>query len=141
MNVVVDTNVFVSSFFGGLPRRIVELWGRGLVTLCVSREIIDEYTAVLVRLGLTEGKDLAELLELFARGKHSLFIGKTPTVKIVKSDPSDDKFIECAVALKAICVITGDKALLNVGNYAGIEILTPRDFLGRHFPDAVEKSL
>jgi predicted nucleic acid-binding protein len=56
-------------------------------------------------------------------------------LKIVRRDPSDDKFIECAVALKAGHIITGDKALLSVKNYSGIEIVTAREFLSAHFPD------
>ena len=44
----------------------------------------------------------------------------------------DDKFIECAVALNARVVISGDKALLAVKNYMGISILTPKAFLDQH---------
>jgi predicted nucleic acid-binding protein len=54
MNVVVDTNIFVSSFFGGHPRKIIDRWKEGRITLCLTREIINEYTSVLVRLGLTD---------------------------------------------------------------------------------------
>ena len=52
IKIVLDTNVFVSSFFGGNPRRIVDLWKTGEVTLCLSKAIIDEYVEVLRRLGL-----------------------------------------------------------------------------------------
>jgi putative PIN family toxin of toxin-antitoxin system len=135
MNVVVDTNIFVSSFFGGHPRKIIDRWKEGRITLCLTREIINEYTSVLVRLGLTDEKELSELLHLFAAGKGIRFAAKTPSLKIVRRDPSDDKFIECAVALKAGHIITGDKALLSVKNYSGIEIVTAREFLSAHFPD------
>jgi len=47
----------------------------------------------------------------------------------VKNDPDDDKFIECAVALKVEVIITGDKALKAMNEYMGIKILTPRQFL------------
>lgn len=49
---VVDTNVFVSSFFGGNPRKVIDLWKTGELTLCLSTPIVDEYVAVLRRLGL-----------------------------------------------------------------------------------------
>ncbi|MEW6201083.1 MAG: putative toxin-antitoxin system toxin component, PIN family, partial [bacterium] len=42
MKVVIDTNVFVSSFFGGNPRRIIDLWSKGKITLCLSKDILDE---------------------------------------------------------------------------------------------------
>ena len=43
IRVVVDTNIFVSSFFGGNPRKIIDLWKTGEVALCLSRPIVDEY--------------------------------------------------------------------------------------------------
>jgi hypothetical protein len=129
MRVVIDTNVFVSSFFGGKPRKIIELWKQGKITLCFSREIIDEYITVLQRLGLQNEEELKELLSLFARGFNSLFIAKTPDLKVVLDDPDDDKFIECAVALKAQFVISGDKALTSISEYIGIKLVNPKSFL------------
>jgi predicted nucleic acid-binding protein len=36
------------------------------------------------------------------------------------------------VALKAEVIITGDKALKTMGEYMGIKILTPQEFLKTH---------
>lgn len=127
--VVVDTNVFVSSFFGGNPRKIVDLWKSGQVTICLSKPIIDEYVEVLQRLGLQNERELGELLNLFARGLHVLFSANTPELHLVKEDPDDDKFIECAVALKADFVISGDKNLIAIQDYMSIRIVTPKEFL------------
>lgn len=132
MRVVLDTNVFISSFFGGNPRKVIDLWSNGDITFCFSREIIQEYVEVLERLGLREDEGLSELLSLFARGFNCLFTARTPDLELVADDPDDDKFIECAVALKADYVISGDKALLAVGKYINIEITTPARFLN-HF--------
>lgn len=131
MRVVVDTNIFVSSFFGGHPRSIIDLWTRGEIMLCLSPAIIDEYMAVLKRLGLEGEPEFGELMDLFARGYHVLFASETPTLKIVVADPTDDKFIECAVALKAGAIVTGDKALKNIKKYMGIAIFSPREFLNQ----------
>ena len=127
--VVVDTNVFVSSFFGGNPRKIVDLWKSGQVTICLSKPIIDEYVEVLQRLGLQNERELGELLNLFARGLHVLFSANPPELHLVKEDPDDDKFIECAVALKADFVISGDKNLIAIQDYMSIRIVTPKEFL------------
>jgi len=129
MKVVIDTNIFVSSFFGGNPRRIVDLWKDGKMTLCLSKDILDEYTEVLQRIGLKDQREIEELLSLFADGFNILFTTKTPKIKVVQGDPDDDKFIECAVALKAETIITGDKALRAIKEYMGIEILTSQQFL------------
>ena len=53
----------------------------------------------------------------------------TPALKIVCEDPADDKFIDCAVALKARVIITGDKRLKTIGHQMGIKILSPGEFL------------
>ena len=41
MKIVLDTNVFVSSCFGGNPRRIIQFWEEGRLTLCLSGAILD----------------------------------------------------------------------------------------------------
>lgn len=129
MKVVIDTNVFVSSFFGGNPRRIIDLWKEEKITLCLSKDILDEYIEVLQGIGLRNEDEIQELLSLFAKGFNILFTTKTPKIKVVKDDPDDDKFIECAISLKAEAIITGDKAVEAVGEYMGIKIVTPQQFL------------
>jgi putative PIN family toxin of toxin-antitoxin system len=129
MRIVVDTNVFVSSFFGGNPRRIIDLWKNGEVSLCLSRDILDEYIEVLERMGLEDKEELKELLVLFSKGFNIVFTTKTPKISVVQADPDDDKFIECAIALNAEAIVTGDKALGNIKKYREIRILTPAQFL------------
>lgn len=129
MRVVIDTNIFVSSFFNGNPRKVIDLWKNGKITLCLSKDILDEYIDVLQRIGLGDESEIEELLSLFARGFNILFTTKTPKIKVVKDDPDDDKFIECAVALKAEVIITGDRSIEAIKEYMGIRILTPQQFL------------
>ena len=129
MKVVIDTNVFVSSFFGGNPRKIIDLWKEGHLVLCLSDSVLNEYIDVLQRTGLKNEGEMEELLLLFSKSYNILFTKKTPSIRAVKSDPGDDKFIECAVALGADVIITGDKAVRALGEYKGIDILTPHHFL------------
>lgn len=129
IRVVVDTNIFISSFFGGNPRKIIDLWKSGQITLCLSRPIIDEYVDVLKRMGLQNERELEELLSLFAHGLHIIFTAKTPNLNVVEKDPDDDKFIECAVALNSKFIISGDKALREIKDYMGIKIQSPKQFL------------
>ena len=132
IKVVLDTNVFVSSFFGGNPRKVIDPWKTGEVMLCLSRPIIDEYTEVLRRLGLQNERELGELLGLFARGFHALFTAKTLELHVVEDDPDDNRFIECAVALKADYIVSGDKALTAIQDYMGIKIVNPKGFILAH---------
>jgi uncharacterized protein len=131
IRVAIDTNVLISSFFGGKPREVVDLWKTGRITLCLSGPVVEEYMAVLERLGLAGKQELAELLQLFRTGFNCLFTSETPKLEVVRSDPHDDKFIECAVALDAAFIVSGDKGLLAVGSYLGLSILSPREFLER----------
>ncbi len=127
--IIIDTNVFVSSFFGGLPREIINLWKNGEVTLCLSQEIVEEYLKVLTRLGLNDKKELESLTGLFAQGYNSIFTTTTPKLTIVKNDPDDNKFLECAIALDCKTIVSGDKHLLDIKKYIDIAIISPREFI------------
>ncbi len=130
MRVVLDTNVFVSSFFGGNPRKIIDLWRERQLTLCISNAIVEEYLEVLTRMGLKDVTLRAELLDLFRQSYSLSFLANPPALAVCR-DADDDKFIACAVALKADVVVSGDKDLLTLKNYLGIPILNPREFLKR----------
>ncbi|MBI4206913.1 MAG: putative toxin-antitoxin system toxin component, PIN family [Betaproteobacteria bacterium] len=131
MRVVVDTNVFVSSFFGGQPREIIDRWKRGELTLCVSSDLIDEYVEVLNRLDLEAGL-MQELLEFWRSGYNLVFAAETSPLRVMKHDPDDNMLFECAVALDAKVIVTGDKAVRSVGRYMGIEVVTPAEFVARY---------
>ena len=129
LKVIVDTNVFVSSFFGGVPRKIIDYWKTGTITLCLSQPIIEEYLEVLNRLGLKNKDEIHNLNKLFAEGYNSIFTAKTPTLNIVQNDPDDNKFLECAVALNSKIIISGDKHLKDIEKYIDIVIMSPREFI------------
>ncbi|MCL5674820.1 MAG: putative toxin-antitoxin system toxin component, PIN family [Candidatus Omnitrophica bacterium] len=126
---VIDTNIFVSSFFGGNPEKIISLWKNGKIILCLSKEIIEEYAEVLSRFGLKHQRELKELLNLFSKRFNMFFISSTPTIKIIKSDPSDNKFIKCAVSCNVNFIITGDMHLKILKQYKNIKIINPENFM------------
>ena len=129
VRVVIDTNVFISSFFGGIPKEIINLWKNGKLILCLSQNIVEEYIEVLNRLGLKDKKEIQKLTKLFAEGYNSIFTAKTPRIKVVKDDQDDDKFLECAIALDSKIIISGDKHLKEIKKYIDIEIVSPRKFI------------
>ena len=129
--VVIDTNVYISSFFGGIPREIINLWKDGDVVLCLSQRIVEEYIEVLNRLGLKDKNEIMKLTKLFSEGYNSVFTATTPTLFIVEKDSDDNKFIECAVALDCKIIISGDKHLKKIKKYIDIEILSPKKFIER----------
>ena len=50
---------------------------------------------------------------------------------VVRRDPDDDKFLECAVSGRASCLVTGDRDLRELDSFRGITILTAGEFLER----------
>jgi len=53
----------------------------------------------------------------------------TKRIQVVSDDPDDDKFIECALSCDADFIISGDKHLLKMKEYAGIKIFKAKEFL------------
>ena len=129
MKVVIDTNVFVSSVFGGLPRQVVELWFDGRLTLCLSEPIVTEYQRVLREIGAVSAAEERALIEAFASGEDVLYTADPPAIKSASLNPDDDKFLECALELEADRVVSGDSDLLELESYMGVPILTPRELL------------
>ena len=132
MKVIIDTNVFISGvFFSGPPYKILDAWRDGKVQLVVSREILQEYQRVLETLGEEfPGVDVSGILELLT--VKSELIAAPALLEAVCVDPDDDKFLACALAIKVKHIISGDKHLLNVSGYRGVEVVKPRKFIDNY---------
>ncbi|MEF8938250.1 MAG: PIN domain-containing protein [Salinivenus sp.] len=131
---MIDTNVFVSSVFGGLPREVVEPWFDGRTTLCLSEAIVTEYQRVLREVGAVSEAEERALIEAFASGEGVLYTADPPAIEGASPDPDDDnaervRRLECALELEADRVVSGDSDLLELESYMGIPILTPRELL------------
>ncbi len=59
----------------------------------------------------------------------TILTDETYNLQIIKEDPQDNIFINCAVEGKANYIVTGDKRLLSLKNYSKIEIVSPTRFL------------
>jgi len=131
IRVVIDTNVFVSSFFSkkSPPFQIIDLWRKGHFILCLSAEVLDEYLAILKRFKLEDKPEYEEFISGLKEFPNILFINDPRKKVQVSRDPHDNKFIDCAIHHKAKVVISGDKDLLTIGRYFEISFLTPRQFL------------
>jgi uncharacterized protein len=53
----------------------------------------------------------------------------TVNVQGVASHPEDDVILATAVSARADYLVTGDRQLLALGEYQGVQMVTPRDFL------------
>lgn len=131
LKVVMDTNVFVSGvFFSGPPYQILSAWQSGGFELVVSQEILDEYQRVGKILGEERPKiDLNPILNFVI--EHAKVYKPAKLNEPVCEDPDDDKFFACALASGSKVIVSGDKHLLKVSGYEGIEVLKPREFVDR----------
>ena len=129
MKIVIDTNIFVSSFFwGGYPREIFERVINGLDELYITDEIIKEITSVMKSSKFTanssEIKDYIKIIE-----KYSKKIVLKNSLESISRDKDDDKILQCGLDGDVDFIITGDKDLLVLIEYKTIKIMKPKEYL------------
>jgi putative PIN family toxin of toxin-antitoxin system len=130
MQVVLDTNVFISAVLGGRLRAIINEWKAGGFTLIVSEAIVREYLIVVNR-----PKFKVSAAEITAATDYLLataeFVTPAETIRVISADPTDNKFLEAALEGKANCIVSGDSNLLELKTFRGIPILSTREFIAR----------
>ena len=130
--VVLDTNTLISALlFSGTASRLVPLWQFRRITVLVSKEILEEYLRVLAYPKFQLGdREIRALIE-----EELLPFVETVRVRrrlaVVRRDPEDNKFLECAAASRAKYLVTGDRDLRDLESYRGITVLTVGEFLER----------
>ena len=129
MKAVIDTNVFVSGiFWPGSSHKVLALWKEQKFSLVSSLGTIAELVKVLkdfkIRL---QDETIRELVDLIVT--NSIVIEPKEKIDIVKDDPTDNIFVETAVAGNADYIISQDKHLLNIKKFRGIKIINPEEFL------------
>ncbi len=142
MRIVIDTNIWVSGLlWRGMPWRLLCLAEAGDVELCLAPAMLDELANVLSYERLQPRLEQLGLapVELVAYAMDLASIFEVPEgPPIVVADPDDDVFLRCASVSGAVCVVSGDRHLLDLDGYAGIPILTVRDFFAKEFPEQLD---
>ena len=130
MKILIDTNILISAlFFGKFPKEFLNEVLVKNFEICINDKILDEYEATIHK-KILKKKILDEVLyEKFLQDVR--FFESVSDLKICR-DPDDDKFINCAIDAKAIYIVSGDNDLLTLKNFAGIEIVTAREFYDKY---------
>jgi putative PIN family toxin of toxin-antitoxin system len=126
VTVVLDTNVVVAALVAeGLCREVVHRAVR-LRVLASSRPLMDELDGTLKR-----KFRITPATAAFLRGFRQQVTLAEPQAlpKAVCRDPDDDLVLATAVGANATIIVTGGDDVFVLGNYSGIEIVTPRRFL------------
>ncbi len=138
MNVVIDTNVWVSGFINqhGTLARVLDAYRDMRVTVVISEPMLEELVEVLRRpkmvqkYGVTD-EDVRAMHELL--GRHAVVAPVRHTVHVCR-DPDDDVVIETAVRGTAQFLVSGDADLwkaAEVQDYLRdhrIQVLSPKGF-------------
>ena len=94
--------------------------------LVISRPIIHEVLDVLARKFDRNPEELARVAVYLSQLAE--VVAPRSRLKVLRDEP-DNRILECAVTGKADAIVTGDQAMLQLGEYRGIRILSLRDFL------------
>lgn len=138
---VLDANVLLSGMLsydrpGSKPGEILRRVQGQTLRPVLSRWLIDEIAETLAEpyFQQTIGAERCDrLLSLVQERAEMCEI--TANVQGVAPDPDDDPVIATALSGGVRYLVTGDKALRRVGEYGGVSILTPSEFLALHPSD------
>ena len=131
IRIVLDTNTIISAigWKHSKPRRILEACLSGKYLLVESPGLLKEFAAVMERpkFGFIPEEQKKELVTRLIN--YCEIVEPTKKINIIKSDPSDNKVLECALEGKAQYIVSGDNHLLRLKVYMGIRIVTAAEFL------------
>ena len=129
LKVVIDTNILLAIIGRKSPFRwFFDGVINGQLRLCLSNEILMEYREVLARKTTTEiAENLASFLLI------SPHVEKTDVFyrfQLITADADDNKFVDCAIAANAVCLVSNDHHLqiLKTIGFPRVEVLTLAEF-------------
>ncbi len=130
MRLVLDTNIVISGLiWGGVPRQLLDLGRDGQVTFFTSSVLLNELADVLERekfaiLLSSQGITPTFLMQRY--GMLAKLVKMQPIERTVR-DIDDDAVVATALAAQADIIATGDRDLLVLHPWQGIQILNASD--------------
>jgi uncharacterized protein len=131
LRVVLDTNILISAFIfpGGAPEAAYRAALEGRVTLVSSPTLLAEFGRVLFeKFGWAPEQTEQAVAQIVRIGD---IVRPTSAVQVIEHDPADDRVLEAALAGNADVIVSGDRHLLRLGTWRGIEIANAAAFLAR----------
>lgn len=105
--IVLDTNCLISSLSSKSENyKVWKALQQGEYILCVSNDILEEYYEIISRLTT---KEIAEnVLNTLSKSHFVEYIDPHYRLDLIKSDPDDNKFVDCAFAANATYIVSND---------------------------------
>lgn len=128
MKAIFDTNIFIAAFLTeGICSKLLIRARKRQFQLITCPFILQEFEHVLTEKFSTTKKETDEALELISEARH-MDVRPAQLIRGVCRHPDDDNILACALAAGAEYLVTGDTDLLELRNFRGIKIVTPRGF-------------
>lgn len=129
MKVVVDTNVLVAGLLSpfGPPGEIVRMIASGALRLCFDARILTEYSEVLARPKFQFNPEQTQALLEQIKTEGLSVAGEPLPARL--PDPTDEPFLEAALAGDAECVITGNTKHFPPAKRQNMTVLSPTEYL------------
>lgn len=128
MKVVFDTNVLVSAFVSeGVCSKLLGRARRGQFQLITSSFILKEFEAVLLKKCSATKGETKQALRILTEAVSDI-VKPSQTLSGICRDPDDDNILSCILAASSDYLDTGDSDLLQMRDFRGTRIITPRDF-------------
>ena len=130
MRIVFDSNILISALTlpGGQGDRALATVLAGDATLILCKPVLGEVLRILGTKFSRDAEELSRVAVLL--GDLAEWVEPRLKVSVLKDDP-DNRVLECALAAKVTLIVTGDRAMLDLGSFEGIEITSLRTFLER----------
>lgn len=129
MRIVADTNVLVSAliFPGGPPEGVYRLVLEERLGLVTSRSLLVELGRVLTEKFGWQPDRAEEAVEQVVRLAE--IVDPHEQLDVIAADPADDRVLEAAAEGGVDSIVSGDRHLLELGEWRGISIQSPAEFL------------
>ena len=125
--VVLDTNVFISAYgFGGKPAEVVRSAIVGEYELVTSPAILAEAAEKLETVLDFDRAHTEEVVRQIAR--IATIVRPTERLTVV-ADDADNRILEAAREAGADYIVSGDRHLLELGEWEGVRVMRPAEFL------------
>ena len=129
-NVVLDTNCLLASL--SKKGNYFEVWRNlhiGRYILCVSNEILEEYEEVIAR--KTSPLIASKVIQTLINSPYVRTIDPYYHFRLIKEDPDDNKFVDCAIAANATFIVSEDAHFKSLKNepFPKINVIRLRQFL------------
>jgi putative PIN family toxin of toxin-antitoxin system len=134
LRAVIDTNLFISGLFArdSLAAQLQNLWINQEFELVTSIEIIKETSRVLNYPRIKDhfkpkDKNIKRFFRLvFRKAVIAKDIYKTDRIT---DDPTDNKFLACALEKNADYIVSRDPHLRNIKHFHGVQIVDAKTFI------------